>query len=145
MRLLGQAVKTSPFHGGNTGSIPVGVIKATQPSGKARVCNTLIIGSNPIVASKIISKNSFFRGFFVSFCSFFVFYYEFVTNSMILLKKCNNRAMYIRMYLIVVLGVRRLFLHKYEKILVHKMKKENKKYKKYQRDSIRESIDAFFN
>ena len=23
---LGQAVKTSPFHGGNTGSIPVGVI-----------------------------------------------------------------------------------------------------------------------
>ena len=27
MRLLGQAVKTSPFHGGNTGSIPVGVIK----------------------------------------------------------------------------------------------------------------------
>ena len=26
--LLGQAVKTSPFHGGNTGSIPVGVIKA---------------------------------------------------------------------------------------------------------------------
>ena len=23
--LLGQAVKTSPFHGGNTGSIPVGV------------------------------------------------------------------------------------------------------------------------
>ena len=25
-RLHGQAVKTSPFHGGNTGSIPVGVI-----------------------------------------------------------------------------------------------------------------------
>ena len=25
MRLRGQAVKTSPFHGGNTGSIPVGV------------------------------------------------------------------------------------------------------------------------
>ena len=25
MRLHGQAVKTSPFHGGNTGSIPVGV------------------------------------------------------------------------------------------------------------------------
>ena len=24
--LHGQAVKTSPFHGGNTGSIPVGVI-----------------------------------------------------------------------------------------------------------------------
>ena len=26
--LRGQAVKTSPFHGGNTGSIPVGVIKS---------------------------------------------------------------------------------------------------------------------
>ena len=26
--LHGQAVKTSPFHGGNTGSIPVGVIMA---------------------------------------------------------------------------------------------------------------------
>ena len=26
IRLHGQAVKTSPFHGGNTGSIPVGVI-----------------------------------------------------------------------------------------------------------------------
>ena len=26
--LLGQAVKTSPFHGGNTGSIPVGVTRA---------------------------------------------------------------------------------------------------------------------
>ena len=26
IRPLGQAVKTSPFHGGNTGSIPVGVI-----------------------------------------------------------------------------------------------------------------------
>ena len=25
IRLHGQAVKTSPFHGGNTGSIPVGV------------------------------------------------------------------------------------------------------------------------
>ncbi len=27
IRLRGQAVKTSPFHGGNTGSIPVGVTK----------------------------------------------------------------------------------------------------------------------
>ena len=26
VRLLGQAVKTSPFHGGNMGSNPVGVI-----------------------------------------------------------------------------------------------------------------------
>jgi hypothetical protein len=31
---------------------------ATSPSGKARVCKTLIMGSNPIVASKnIISEN----------------------------------------------------------------------------------------
>ena len=28
--LRGQAVKTSPFHGGNTGSIPVGVILACR-------------------------------------------------------------------------------------------------------------------
>ena len=30
--LLGQAVKTSPFHGGNTGSIPVGVTSAGADS-----------------------------------------------------------------------------------------------------------------
>ena len=29
IRLRGQAVKTSPFHGGNTGSNPVGVIFST--------------------------------------------------------------------------------------------------------------------
>ena len=29
-RLRGQEVKTSPFHGGNTGSIPVGVIKSLK-------------------------------------------------------------------------------------------------------------------
>ena len=28
--LRGQAVKTSPFHGGNTGSIPVGVTNMAQ-------------------------------------------------------------------------------------------------------------------
>ena len=28
----GQAVKTSPFHGGNTGSIPVGVIQLNSGS-----------------------------------------------------------------------------------------------------------------
>ncbi len=31
MRLRGQAVKTSPFHGGNTGSIPVGVTCIQKP------------------------------------------------------------------------------------------------------------------
>ena len=30
----GQAVKTSPFHGGNTGSIPVGVIVSPCKSGE---------------------------------------------------------------------------------------------------------------
>ena len=30
IRLRGQAVKTSPFHGGNTGSIPVGVTGESQ-------------------------------------------------------------------------------------------------------------------
>ena len=30
IRLRGQAVKTSPFHGGNTGSIPVGVTGKSQ-------------------------------------------------------------------------------------------------------------------
>ena len=33
-RLRGQAVKTSPFHGGNTGSIPVGV---TEKDSQKRV------------------------------------------------------------------------------------------------------------
>ena len=34
IRLRGQAVKTSPFHGGNTGSIPVGV---TEKDSQKRV------------------------------------------------------------------------------------------------------------
>ena len=58
VRLLGQAVKTSPFHGGNTGSIPVGVTwvntrqlnMAPWPSGKAKVCNTSITSSNLVGA-----------------------------------------------------------------------------------------------
>ena len=38
MRLRGQAVKTSPFHGGNTSSILVGVI-----------LNQQVIGSVPVI------------------------------------------------------------------------------------------------
>ena len=34
--LRGQAVKTSPFHGGNTGSIPVGVIYIRRHSQAVR-------------------------------------------------------------------------------------------------------------
>ena len=45
---VGQAVKTPPFHGGNGGSIPPRIIyMAPWPSGKAKVCNTSIPGSNP--------------------------------------------------------------------------------------------------
>ena len=37
IRLLGQAVKTSPFHGGNTGSIPVGVTKERLITGSLSI------------------------------------------------------------------------------------------------------------
>ena len=63
--LHGQAVKTSPFHGGNTGSIPVGVIdcKADNSAEHQRkckcadvaqlaeqlICNQQVIGSSPII------------------------------------------------------------------------------------------------
>ena len=57
IRLLGQAVKTSPFHGGNTGSIPVGVIcieRYTHHADVAQlaeqlICNQQVIGSSPII------------------------------------------------------------------------------------------------
>ena len=78
-RLLGQAVKTSPFHGGNTGSIPVGVTRFEpekaglvvrnnrEKLGRKRyadvaqlaeqlICNQQVIGSSPIIGLK-----SFFR------------------------------------------------------------------------------------
>ena len=48
--LLGQAVKTSPFHGGNTGSIPVGVISADVAQlAEQLICNQQVIGSSPII------------------------------------------------------------------------------------------------
>ena len=44
----GQAVKTSPFHGGNTGSIPVGVIYADVAQlAEQLICNQQVIGSSP--------------------------------------------------------------------------------------------------
>ncbi len=52
IRLLGQAVKTSPFHGGNTGSIPVGVIKKgadVAQLAEQLICNQQVIGSSPII------------------------------------------------------------------------------------------------
>ncbi len=55
----GQAVKTSPFHGGNTGSIPVGVICRVFAISKyyadvaqlaeQLICNQQVIGSSPII------------------------------------------------------------------------------------------------
>ncbi len=53
--LLGQAVKTSPFHGGNTGSIPVGVIALWHKDADVAqlaeqlICNQQVIGSSPII------------------------------------------------------------------------------------------------
>ena len=53
IRLRGQAVKTSPFHGGNTGSIPVGVIKRPHADvaqlAEQLICNQQVIGSSPII------------------------------------------------------------------------------------------------
>ena len=55
--LLGQAVKTSPFHGGNTGSIPVGVIMTfsfradVAQLAEQLICNQQVIGSSPIIGS----------------------------------------------------------------------------------------------
>ncbi len=59
MGLLGQAVKTSPFHGGNTGSIPVGVIiynhlcrtnyADVAQLAEQLICNQQVIGSSPII------------------------------------------------------------------------------------------------
>ena len=46
----GQAVKTSPFHGGNTGSIPVGVIYADVAQlAEQLICNQQVIGSSPFI------------------------------------------------------------------------------------------------
>ena len=57
--LLGQAVKTSPFHGGNTGSIPVGVTEYkifvmyadVAQLAEQLICNQQVIGSSPIIGS----------------------------------------------------------------------------------------------
>ena len=46
----GQAVKTSPFHGGNRGSIPLGVINADVAQlAEQLICNQQVIGSSPII------------------------------------------------------------------------------------------------
>ena len=51
VRPHGQAVKTSPFHGGNTSSNLVGVIKCADVAQLAEqlICNQQVIGSSPII------------------------------------------------------------------------------------------------
>ena len=56
MRLHGQAVKTSPFHGGNTSSNLVGVIWTycsiyadVAQLAEQLICNQQVIGSSPII------------------------------------------------------------------------------------------------
>ena len=67
--LRGQAVKTSPFHGGNTGSIPVGVtwfkpiVYTQQYADVAQlaeqlICNQQVIGSSPIIGLYIWTISS---------------------------------------------------------------------------------------
>ena len=74
-RLHGQAVKTPPFHGGNRGSNPLGVIKTKVLSkinkskeskhfnlfeyadvaqlAEQLICNQQVIGSSPIIGLKV--------------------------------------------------------------------------------------------
>ena len=68
--LHGQAVKTSPFHGGNTGSIPVGVtwfkpiVYTQQYADVAQlaeqlICNQQVIGSSPIIGLVLTGLKDF--------------------------------------------------------------------------------------
>ena len=60
--LRGQAVKTSPFHGGNTGSIPVGVTEYkifvmyadVAQLAEQLICNQQVIGSSPIIGFSLL-------------------------------------------------------------------------------------------
>ena len=58
----GQAVKTSPFHGGNTGSIPVGVIWRRSQVVRQWSATPVSTGSNPVDAS-IFPETDGFRDF----------------------------------------------------------------------------------
>ena len=50
---VGQAVKTPPFHGGNRGSNPLGVIADDYADvaqlAEQLICNQQVIGSSPII------------------------------------------------------------------------------------------------
>ena len=64
--LRGQAVKTSPFHGGNTGSNPVGVTKCADVAQLAEqlICNQQVIGSSPIIGFLMRIRNKFFENIY---------------------------------------------------------------------------------
>ena len=51
MRLHGQAVKTPPFHGGNRGSNPLGVIWRSSQVVRQWSATPVSTGSNPVCAS----------------------------------------------------------------------------------------------
>ena len=58
----GQAVKTSPFHGGNTGSIPVGVIemkKQDMPMWLNSIRLTTSIAAEPDYKSAALRKTEY--------------------------------------------------------------------------------------
>ena len=80
LRPRGQAVKTSPFHGGNRGSIPLGV---TKSGGIAQLGERLpykqdVIGSSPIVSTntkKRAHSVPFFHAFILFLNPYLVFLY----------------------------------------------------------------------
>ena len=67
-RLLGQAVKTSPFHGGNTGSIPVGVIwrhSQVVRHGSATPLSSVQIRLSPLSSLRFILGSFFVPKFII--------------------------------------------------------------------------------
>ena len=52
-RLHGQAVKTSPFHGGNTGSIPVGVIRKDSQK-RVLLCEFINKEAEQLITNQLI-------------------------------------------------------------------------------------------
>ena len=65
--LLGQAVKTSPFHGGNTGSIPVGVIRRHSQvvrHGSATPLSSVQIRLSPLNSLRFL-REFFFTIFYI--------------------------------------------------------------------------------
>ena len=51
----GQAVKTSPFHGGNTGSIPVGVIRKDSQK-RVLLCEFINKEAEQLITNQLIEN-----------------------------------------------------------------------------------------